>query len=244
MPIRITTQTRNGSQEKYVVVKVRPSSVTIFHPREHTTKREALAPPNNQHTFEAVKEVNVTFPLTAGKFTRVFDSKLHLGQPHNIQIKSSRWLQQQKLDANKILKLTPDDSILYLSGLSRKLNTSATLRLEASATRIPIKPLEEKVLIILQVTFEPFSKGQCLRHQFNCAEFSLENECSKSCGFKSGASDNCQWIPEGYVKPSQISPSSISDHLSSVEKEILEIVWDSCMNTEKSVNVKNGYSRP
>ena len=54
------------------------------------------------------------------------------------------------------------------------------------------------MLFSLYVTFYPFEKDGCERHHdLKCAEFSLENECNSSCGFDSGGSTSCQWVPEG-----------------------------------------------
>lgn len=170
-----------------MTARVRPSSVTVFHPRttknleenEQTTKRDV-------NSLEE-KYFNFTLPTTAGKFTRIFDTGLHLGQKSTIDIKSTEWSKNSQKIEN-VLRLTSDKTILYLGGNARKINETSSLKVELET---------RNQMIILWVNFELFQKGDCLRNPINCAEFSIEDECTKSCGFRSGASGTCQWVPEG-----------------------------------------------
>ena len=60
------------------------------------------------------------------------------------------------------------------------------------------KNSESNVLLILNVTFDPFANDNCTKHHnIICAEYSLEAECNTSCSYKVGGSASCQWIHEG-----------------------------------------------
>lgn len=145
------------------------------------------------------KHYSVTIPNTASKFTRVFDSRLMLGKSRPLKIDAGgiKWLLPSKVasEASQILALTSDNSILYLSSPESLKNVSvAVLRVILEATGDARSP---DFLIELNVTFEDQTAFKCPHAGYNCAEFSLENECNQSCGLKTSQSGRCQWISEG-----------------------------------------------
>ena len=202
-------------QTRDIVLTVLPSSVTILHQpqnaREHTTKRDVgsslLKAAENPLMPIVMQEFNVTLPTSAGKYTRVFDTRLSLGRPHRLQEQSAEWLLPssfQQMEAAQVFQLTSDKTILYLNDVVdvSKLNTSAVLRLKATASPTTSQGdssiVLPDVLLSLTVTFETFQRGSCEKHRdIKCAEFLLDAECDASCGFNSGGSTSCQWVPEG-----------------------------------------------
>ena len=190
--------------------------MTILHQpqnaREHTTKRDVgsslLKAAENPLMPIVMQEFNVTLPTSAGKYTRVFDTRMSLGRPHRLQEQSAGWLLPssfQQMEAAQVFQLTSDKTILYLNDVVdiSKLNTSAVLRLKATASPTTSQGdssiVLPDVLLSLKVTFEAsFQRDNCEEHRdIKCAEFLLEAECDASCSFNSGGATSCQWAPEG-----------------------------------------------
>ena len=76
---------------------------------EHTTKRDvssSLLEATNP-LMPIVQKFNVTLPFTSigGKYTRVFDTRLRMGQPHQLYVQSTKWLLPTKSRWPKSLQL-------------------------------------------------------------------------------------------------------------------------------------------
>ena len=102
-----------------------------------------------------------------------------------------------QIDSSQVFQLTPDKTILYLNlnDVVGTILSPVVLQLQALASS---KNSEANVLLILNVTFEPFGNDSCENHHnIICAEYSIEAECNASCSFNSGGSMSCHWIHEG-----------------------------------------------
>ena len=135
------------------------------------------------------KSFNVTLPLTSSKYARVFDTKIFLGQSAKLKIKEAQ------VEATRVFELTPDQTILYLA------NPAAMRKMKEKSSRLQMvfeaaEAAASGESIILNVAFEGPSSRSCRGRSFNCAEYSIKEECENSCGRKSGVFDTCQWIPE------------------------------------------------
>ena len=76
---------------------------------EHTTKRDvssSLLEATNP-LMPIVQKFNVTLPVTSigGKYTRVFDTRLRMGEPHRLYVQSTEWLLPIKSRWPKSLQL-------------------------------------------------------------------------------------------------------------------------------------------
>ena len=76
---------------------------------EHTTKRDvssSLLEATNP-LMPIVQKFNVTLPVTSigGKYTRVFDTRLRMGEPHRLYVQSTEWLLPTKSRWPKSLQL-------------------------------------------------------------------------------------------------------------------------------------------
>lgn len=143
---------------------------------------------------------NVSLPLTSSKYARVFDTKLFLGKSEKLKIKEAKWPQNagSSLRPLRVFELTPDQTILYLDNPSTMRKIVQRVESEEKSSRLQIVFQTETpgVRIILNVAFEGPSSRNCRGRSFNCAEYSIREECENSCGRKSGVFDTCQWIPE------------------------------------------------
>ena len=95
-----------------------------------------------------VQKYNMTLPTSTGKYTRIFDTQLQMGQPYQLKIQSSEWLLPkdgstsakfeviEAMETNQVFQLTSDKTILYFNDGAdlRELNTSAVLWLQATAS--------------------------------------------------------------------------------------------------------------
>ena len=102
-----------------------------------------------------------------------------------------------QIDSSQIFQLTPDKTILYfnLNDVVGTILSPVVLQVQALASS---KNSEANVLLILNVTFQPYGNDSCENHHsFICAEYSIEAECNASCSFNSGGSMSCHWIHEG-----------------------------------------------
>ena len=104
----------------------------------------------------------MTLPTSTGKYTRIFDTQLQMGQPYQLKIQSSEWLLPkdgstsakfeviEAMETNQVFQLTSDKTILYFNDGAdlRELNTSAVLWLQATAS-----------LKVEEIRFWSFLKG-------------------------------------------------------------------------------------
>ena len=68
-----------------------------------------------------MQEYNVALPIEIGKYARIFDTRLQMGQPYQIEVQSSEWLLPKKdivkievneaIEANQVFQLTSDKTI-------------------------------------------------------------------------------------------------------------------------------------
>ena len=147
---------------------------------------------------------NVTLPMTSSKYARVFDTKMFLNVSAKLRVKEVQWLwpRDETRMATQLFELTPDQTILYLDSPSmmRKMKSGSRIQMvfKLEAASETANKEESDVRIILNVAFEGPSTRNCRGRHYNCAEFSIKEECENSCGKKSGVLDTCQWIPEKY----------------------------------------------
>ena len=76
---------------------------------EHTTKRDVSSSllEATKPLMPIVQKFNVTLPVTSigGKYTRVFDTRLRMGEPHRLYVQSTEWLLPIKSRWPKSLQL-------------------------------------------------------------------------------------------------------------------------------------------
>ena len=76
---------------------------------EHTTKRDVSSSllEATKPLMPIVQKFNVTLPVTSigGKYTRVFDTRLRMGEPHRLNVQSTEWLLPIKSRWPKSLQL-------------------------------------------------------------------------------------------------------------------------------------------
>ena len=143
---------------------------------------------------------NVSVPLTSSKYARVFDTKMFLGKSEKLSIKEAKWppnVGSALRPISRAFALTPDQTILYLDSPAtmRKMQRNEE-KSGSSELQIVFQTKTPGVRIIVNVAFEGPSSRKCRGRSFNCAEYSIREECENSCGRKSGVFDTCQWIPE------------------------------------------------